>query len=128
MEGMRRTSQKGINLPRISVSGRCQRDLTVLARRARLARPPLPAPAAMIKPDELESDDGQLIWDVISASADGDLTALRPLLDQNPGLSRAQYWYTPAIHFAVRERHLEAVQFLLERGADPEWNGLHDGS
>jgi ankyrin repeat protein len=82
----------------------------------------------MIKPDELASDDGQLIWDVISASADGNLTALRPLLEQNPGLSRAQFWYTPAIHFAVREGHLEAVQLLLERGADPEWNGLHDGS
>ena len=37
-------------------------------------------------------------------------------------------WYTPAIHFAVREGHLEAVQLLLEAGADPEWNGLHDGS
>ena len=35
---------------------------------------------------------------------------------------------TPAIHFAVREGHAEAVQILLDAGADPEWNGLHDGS
>jgi len=29
---------------------------------------------------------------------------------------RAEYWYTPAIHFAVREGHLEAVRLLLEAG------------
>ncbi len=34
----------------------------------------------------------------------------------------------PAIHFAVREGHVEAVQLRLDAGADPEWNGLHDGS
>ncbi|MEO7271851.1 MAG: ankyrin repeat domain-containing protein, partial [Vicinamibacterales bacterium] len=33
-----------------------------------------------------------------------------------------------AIHFAVREGHLDAVRLLLDAGADPEWNGLHDGS
>ena len=44
------------------------------------------------------------------------------------GSSRAEYRYTPAIHFAVREGHAEAVQLLLDAGADPEWNGLHDGS
>ena len=30
-----------------------------------------------------------------------------------PRLGRAEYRYTPAIHFAVRERHAEAVQLLL---------------
>src|SRR5690606_33915181 len=42
--------------------------------------------------------------------------------------SRAAYWYTSAIHFAVRGGHADAVKLLLEAGADPEWNGLHDGS
>jgi ankyrin repeat protein len=50
------------------------------------------------------------------------------LLDRNPALSRAEYWYTPSIHFAVREGHVAAVRLLLAAGADPEWNGLHDGS
>ena len=58
----------------------------------------------------------------------GDVARLRQLLERNPELGRAEYWYTPAIHFAVREGHLEAVQLLLDAGADPEWNGLHDGS
>ena len=82
----------------------------------------------MIKPDELDSDEGQVTWNALVASADGDVAALRRLLDQNPRLSRAEYWYTPAVHFAVREGHVEATQLLLNAGADPEWNGLHDGS
>ena len=82
----------------------------------------------MIKPDALESGEGQVVWDTLAASADGDVAALRRLLDRNPRLSRAEYWYTPAVHFAVREGHAEAVQLLLDAGADPEWNGLHAGS
>jgi ankyrin repeat protein len=83
---------------------------------------------AGIKPKDLESGDARLIWDTIAASADGDAPALRKLLERNGQLSRAQYWYTPAVHFAVREGHAEAVQVLLDAGADPEWNGFHDGS
>jgi ankyrin repeat protein len=82
----------------------------------------------MIKPDGLDSEEGRVIWATITASAAGDVGALRRLLDRNPGLSRAQYWYTQPMHFAVRSGHLEAVQILLDAGADPEWNGYHDGS
>lgn len=82
----------------------------------------------MIKPDELESEAGLLIWDTIVAAAAGDVTTLRTLLERDRRRGRAEYWYTPAVHFAVREGHAEAVQLLLGAGADPEWNGLHDGS
>ena len=82
----------------------------------------------MIKPDELESEAGQLTWDTIVAAAEGDVITLRKLLERDPRLGRAEYWYTPAVHFAVREGHPEAVQLLLDAGAHPEWNGLHDGS
>ncbi len=82
----------------------------------------------MIKPPELESDGGRAIWDTITAAATGDTLALRRLPDRDPGLSHPEYWYTRPIHFAVREGHLEAVRMLLEAGADPESNGLHDGS
>ena len=83
---------------------------------------------AVIKPPELESAEGAVIWDTLAASVAGDVETLRRLLDRDRGLSRADYWYTPAIHFAVREGHLDAVALLLDAGADPEWNGLHDGS
>jgi ankyrin repeat protein len=82
----------------------------------------------MIKPPELESDSGRGIWDTITAAAAGDTPTLRRLIERDPSLSHLDYWYTPPIHFAVREGHLEAVQILLEAGADPEWNGYHDGS
>src|SRR5260370_30126684 len=82
----------------------------------------------MIKPRELEPDKGRDIWDTITAAAAGDTPTLARLLERNPTLSQAEYWYTQPIHFAVREGHVEAVQLLLECGADPEWNGYHDGS
>src|SRR5260370_558641 len=80
----------------------------------------------MIKPPELESEPD--IWDAITAAATGDTSTLRRLLERDPSVARSEYWYTRPIHFAVREGHLEAVQILLEAGADPEWNGYHDGS
>jgi ankyrin repeat protein len=86
------------------------------------------ASGSMIKPPELNSDEGAIVWTALTASDSGDVNTLRRLLERDQGMSRAAYWYTPAIHFAVREGHLEAAQLLLDAGADPEWNGLHDGS
>ena len=82
----------------------------------------------MLKPDELETDEGHDVWQTFIAASQGDVDALRHLIDKNPRLSRAEFWYTPAIHFAVREGHIDAVRLLLESGADPEKNGLYDGN
>ncbi len=66
------------------------------------------------------------MWDVLSAAEAGDAPALRRLLEREPNLYRAEYWYTPPLHFAVREGHLEAVRVLLDAGADPGHIG-HSG-
>src|SRR5947208_15494383 len=82
----------------------------------------------MLKPDELETEEGRDIWETLLASSQGDIVSLRRLIDKNPAVSRAEFWYAPAIHFAVREGHIDAVRLLLDAGADPERNGLYDGS
>jgi ankyrin repeat protein len=79
-----------------------------------------------IRPVELEAGEGDATWDAILAAAAGDLATLRRLLDGNPRLARADYWYTPVIHFAARAGHIDALRLLLEHGADPEENGLND--
>jgi ankyrin repeat protein len=80
----------------------------------------------MIKPIELESAEGNEIWNTLTAAAAGDVPALRKRIERSPQLARAEYWYTPAIHFAAREGHVDAVRLLVDAGADPERNGLND--
>jgi ankyrin repeat protein len=82
----------------------------------------------VIKPPELESESGADIWATLTAAEAGGTQALRALLQRDPGLSQAEYFYTHPIHFAVRSGHLEGVQLLLDSGVDPEWNSYHHGS
>jgi ankyrin repeat protein len=78
----------------------------------------------MNKPPDIEDDN----WEIIVAAAGGDAPTVRRLLEGDPTLSRHGYFYTPPIHFAVREGHAEIVQMLLDAGADAEWNGYHGDS
>ncbi len=80
----------------------------------------------MIKPVDLDTAEGRDTWDTIVAASAGDVATLRRLLERDPRLARAEYWYAPAVHFAAREGHVEAVRLLLDSGADPERNGLND--
>ncbi len=61
---------------------------------------------------------GEDIWRVLNCARDGDANGLRALLQRDPTLVHAAYWYCPPLHFAVREGHVAAARLLLEAGAD----------
>lgn len=57
------------------------------------------------------------VWEILSASYEGDLQKVQALTQDEPALLYTQYNYTPPVHFAVREGHLELVEYLLGQGA-----------
>lgn len=57
------------------------------------------------------------VWDMLVASKEGDLDKVKTMTADCPDLIYAQYNYTPPIHFAVREGHIDLVRYLLEQGA-----------
>lgn len=62
------------------------------------------------------------VWGILVASRDGDLKMVEKMVDECPELIYAQYNYTPPIHFAVREGHLDLTKYLLNNGAhDPAY-------
>lgn len=61
------------------------------------------------------------VFAMFVAAREGDLSTVRRLVAEVPGLAIVEYNYTPPIHFTVREGHLAITEFLLERGADPAY-------
>jgi len=60
------------------------------------------------------------VWNTLVASRNGNLEEIKHLVNECPELIYAQYNYTPPIHFAVREGHIDLVNYLLDNGAhDP---------
>ena len=83
-----------------------------------------PIEFAQTRPSELPggySTTNTEIWQMFSACREGDLDAVRELVERCPGLVHSDYNYTPPIHFAVREGHAPVVRYLLDRGADPTY-------
>jgi uncharacterized protein len=62
------------------------------------------------------------VWEMLTASRDGDLDKVKSLIQTCPALSTCQYNYTPPLHFAVREGHLPLVRELVSLGGlDPDY-------
>lgn len=82
----------------------------------------------MICPRELTYDHpygpwscrGTDIWAILTAATAGDTKQIEKLLERDPNLYRAEYWYHQPIHFAVREGHTDALDLLLRAGSRPD--------
>ena len=70
---------------------------------------------AILRPEWCEvSEEGQLYWDLICAAIRDDVETIRNHLEEDADCAKLEFWYTPPIHFAVREGNLEATRALWE--------------
>ncbi len=68
---------------------------------------------------DVDPVDGDQAWSLFEACRDGDAERVRKLLDGDPTLVHAQYWYTHPIHVAAYSNRPDIVRLLYSRGAEP---------
>ena len=83
--------------------------------------------AELTQPDSMNTEqyiygteviNGHDAWALFNACAAGDLLRVQTLIDRDPALVNAQYWYQFPLHMAAKEGHTDVVQYLLEHGAE----------
>lgn len=80
---------------------------------------------AIFRPKWCEiSVEGRLYWELICAAIRNDVKTIRDHLKAEPDCARLEFWYTPPIHFAVREGNLDATRVLWEAYPHDEVSGL----
>jgi hypothetical protein len=68
------------------------------------------------------------VWEMLRATRDGDLDRVMQMIAVRPELSTCQFNYTPPLHFAVREGHVQLVRALVDRKAlDPAYKSYPFG-
>lgn len=83
-----------------------------------------PAPLTSTQYQPWWGGRGTDVWQMILASAHGDLPAIKNLLGASPSLINCSYQYYTPIYFAVRENHPELAEYLLRHSPNPgSWPG-----
>ena len=72
----------------------------------------------------VNTEEGRKYWQLICAAINDDVETIQSCLTENPSSARLEYWYTPPIHFAVREGNLAATQILWQAYQYEEVNKL----
>ena len=60
----------------------------------------------------IKTEERRLYWKLIGAAIKDNVKTIQSCLAENPSSAKLEYWYTPPIHFAVREGNLVATQIL----------------
>ena len=58
------------------------------------------------------SEEGRLYWELICAAIRNDVKTIQNHLKEHVDCARLEFWYTPPIHFAVREGNLDVTRTL----------------
>jgi Ankyrin repeats (3 copies) len=88
----------------------------------------------MHQPEELKKDEpllwstgrGTDVWALFCACIQGDLAAVKGLIQKDPALVRCHHNYRKPLYFAVRENRIEIATFLLDRDPDPTGLAVND--
>lgn len=87
----------------------------------RHARRPRARPTGMsgVYVHDVDPVDAEAAWALFGAARDGDIDRVRALIETDPNLVHAQFWYTQPIHLAAYGNHPETVQLLFDAGTQP---------